>query len=434
MSGEDARLDGAEVEVRFDRFDVARLASPVRHDNGWMDVEGVLTKTGVFTYINPDGSLRREARIPEEVFAPASLASAAQVPVTDDHPPTRYPNKPHLNGLLDASNARDYSVGSAAQPRQDGDKLVGQLRVTDGPTASKMQAGKVALSCGYTCVSDRTPGVFEGQPYDVVQRKIRYNHVALVDVGRAGPEARVRVDSVDTRVEHASPMPGHLPEGETPVIVTGHKGVIDMTKEEIEKIQAALVTAAARADRAEGETKAEKARAEAAEGKAAGLEVEVTKLRAGRTDAAETDGLRGQVLDLNGKLEVAIKARQDAEDPARFAKAVQERASLESAAKRILGEAFSSARTDREIRIQVLQHCQGSADVARSDDYIRARFDSAVEAFDNGAAAVDALNAAGRRANATETRAHEETVRADSLSPRDRMILDNRTMKPLGAK
>jgi hypothetical protein len=430
-----ARLDGADTEVRFDRFDVARLASPVRHDNGWMDVEGVLTKTGVFTYVNPDGSLRREARIPEEVFAPASLASAAQVPVTDDHPPTRYPGKPHLNGLLDASNARDYAVGSAAEPRRDGeDKLVGKLRVTDGPTASKMTAGKVALSCGYTCVSDRTPGVFEGQPYDLIQRNIRYNHVALVDVGRAGPEARVRVDGIDTRVEHASPMPGHLPTGQTAVTMTG-PGEHDMTKEEIEKIQAALAAAVARADRAEGETKTVTARAEAAEGKAAGLEVEVGKLRAGRTDAAETDTLRGKVLDLTAQLEAAISARKDAEDPARFAKAVQERAALESAAKRILGEAFSSARTDREIRIQVLQHCQGSADVNRSDDYIRARFDSAVEAWDAGAAAVDALNVATRRATAAENQTREDAVRTDNLSPRDRMILENRTLKPLtGAK
>lgn len=426
---EGVRTDGADTEARFDRFDVARLASPVRHDNGWMDVEGVLTKTGVFTYINPDGSLRREARIPSEVFAPESLASAAQVPVTDDHPPTRYPGKPHLNGLLDASNARDYAVGSAAQPRQDGDKLVGQLRVTDGPTASKMQAGKVALSCGYTCVSDRTPGVFEGQPYDLVQRKIRYNHVALVDVGRAGPEARVRVDGVDTRVEHASPMPGHLPTGQTAVTMTG-PGEHDMTKEEIEKIQAALAASVARADRAEAETKTAAARAEAAEGKAAGLEVEVVKLRAARTDAAEVTALTDQVAALKAKLETSEKARVDAQDPERFTKAVRERAALESAAKKILGESFSSARTDREIRIQVLTHCQGSADTERSDEYIRARFDSAVEAFDAGAAAVDAMNVATRR---TETQPVNES-RADNLTPRDRMILENRTMKPLGAK
>lgn len=427
-----ARGDGAEVLVRFDRFDVVRLASPVRLDNGWVDVEGVLTRTGIFEYLDPDGTVRRELRPPDEVFAPESLASFALTPVTDDHPPTRYADKPQLNGLLDATNARDYQVGTAAEPRRDGDTLVGKLRINDATVAGKMLAGgKVALSCGYTCVSDRTPGVFEGKPYDLVQRKIRGNHVALVDIGRAGPEARVRVDGVDTRAEHASPMPGHLPQGGTPVIMTGHKGDHPMTQEEQKKIQEALVAASGRADRAEQDASKERARAEAAEGKAAGLEVEVGKLRAGRTDAAEVGNLRDQLAVLNGKLETEIKARQDAEDPARFAKAVKERASLESAAKRILGESFSSARTDREIRVQVLQHCQGSADVDRSDDYIRARFDSAVEAFDAGAAAIDALNISTRAAARSAESQAAGAARTDNMSARERMILENRTIKPI---
>ena len=35
----------------------------------------ILTRVGIFEYRRPDGSIRRELRLPEEVFAPESLAS-----------------------------------------------------------------------------------------------------------------------------------------------------------------------------------------------------------------------------------------------------------------------------------------------------------------------------------------------------------------------
>ena len=50
---------------------------------------------------------------------------------------------------------------------------------------------KRELSLGYSCVYEWTPGVFEGQPYDAIQRKLRGNHLALVREGRMGPEVAV---------------------------------------------------------------------------------------------------------------------------------------------------------------------------------------------------------------------------------------------------
>ncbi len=47
------------------------------------------------------------------------------------------------------------------------------------------------LSCGYAYDPDMTPGTYEGIPYDGVMRNIRFNHVALVEVGRAGPDVVV---------------------------------------------------------------------------------------------------------------------------------------------------------------------------------------------------------------------------------------------------
>jgi hypothetical protein len=47
------------------------------------------------------------------------------------------------------------------------------------------------LSSCYRYDADMTPGDFEGVPYDGVMRNIRGNHVALVEIGRAGPDVVV---------------------------------------------------------------------------------------------------------------------------------------------------------------------------------------------------------------------------------------------------
>ncbi len=47
------------------------------------------------------------------------------------------------------------------------------------------------LSCAYRYRADMTPGQHQGQPYDGVMRDIRGNHVALVAMGRAGPDVVV---------------------------------------------------------------------------------------------------------------------------------------------------------------------------------------------------------------------------------------------------
>lgn len=47
------------------------------------------------------------------------------------------------------------------------------------------------LSCAYRYVADMTPGNYQGLRYDGVMRNIEFNHVALVDKGRAGSDVCV---------------------------------------------------------------------------------------------------------------------------------------------------------------------------------------------------------------------------------------------------
>lgn len=175
------------------RIDRGNLSKPIKMSNGWLRIDGRITRTGVFTYREPNGKMRRELRLPEEVFKTDAMQSFALVPVTDEHPP----------GFLDATNTRDYARGSVAGTlRKDGEFIAGEILVTDASLVAKLERGDAReLSCGYNCDLDEQPGVTsDGLRYDAIQRNIRGNHVAVVPKGRAGPEARVRMDGASVEV------------------------------------------------------------------------------------------------------------------------------------------------------------------------------------------------------------------------------------------
>jgi hypothetical protein len=174
--------------TRVYRTDIATLRPVERRADGTIRVDAHLTKTGVFQYMQRDGSVRRELRLPEDVFDTASMSSFEGVPVTNDHPP----------GMLTAKNARQFQVGSAlGTPIRDEDHMRGRLAVTDADTIGAMESGKTQVSCGYTCDCVEKPGVHPLYGvYDAIQKNIRGNHVAIVDRARAGITAAARMDGM----------------------------------------------------------------------------------------------------------------------------------------------------------------------------------------------------------------------------------------------
>lgn len=169
------------------RYDAGTLQKPRKLPNGTLRVDAHLTTIGIFEYRNPDGSVRRELRDESEVFKQDSIESFAMLPVTDDHP---------AEGLVNEDNASSLSKGTSGEKvRRDGDLMRAPLVITDKALVEKMRAGKTAVSNGYTCELDETPGTWRGEKYDARQTNIVGNHIAIVDVGRAGPAAQVRMDS-----------------------------------------------------------------------------------------------------------------------------------------------------------------------------------------------------------------------------------------------
>lgn len=171
------------------RYDAGRLERAERTPQGGIRAPAYLTRVGVFEYRNPDGSIRRELRPPDEVFAAESLATLRGAPVT------------HLHvAEIDAKNWQLHTKGHVADDsvRRDGNFVAADLVIQDARIVEMIERGElVEISLGYQAIMDETPGVWEGQPYDAVQRSIVYNHAALgpKNWGRAGSKVALRLDS-----------------------------------------------------------------------------------------------------------------------------------------------------------------------------------------------------------------------------------------------
>lgn len=109
---------------------------------------------------------------------------------------------PTLNGVQLLAkhipvNADDHkpmdTVGSLGTDAEfDGEYLKNSLFVNAKSAIEGIESGaKRELSAGYHYTPDMTPGNFRGTRYDGVMRDIVFNHVALVEDGRAGPDVVV---------------------------------------------------------------------------------------------------------------------------------------------------------------------------------------------------------------------------------------------------
>jgi hypothetical protein len=220
---------------------------------GGMRMDASLTRAGILEYPGPNGTKIREYRPLEEVSRADSLDSLRDAPVTNRHPP----------GKVTAKNYRQYTVGHVTgEARMDGDLVVARLAVQDSSVLSAVEQGtQREVSCGYTCDLDETPGVLaDGTAYDKIQRNITYNHVAIVERGRAGREVALRLDS----------------EGNTVLEDTVTEAEIAALKAENEALKLKAAEQSTRADAAEGalavaqaEVKTQSERADAASAPAA---------------------------------------------------------------------------------------------------------------------------------------------------------------------
>jgi uncharacterized protein len=159
-------------------------------DEGYIKARSIVTRCGVFLYKNADGTIRKELRHPDDVLIPESIESIKMIPVVNGHPAER---------LVTAENAKRLAIGYTGESiEQSMPYLIANLLVTDKNAVEEIKSkNKNELSLGYTVDLIPESGTYYGEPYEFRQTNIRYNHLALVDQARAGPEARIALDGED---------------------------------------------------------------------------------------------------------------------------------------------------------------------------------------------------------------------------------------------
>jgi hypothetical protein len=331
--------------ARFDRGLIQRMHET---QDGFLKGDGYVTRTGVFTYVNADGSLRKELRHPSDVLTLESMESMKMIPLTNGHPAR----------LVTPDTAKQVQVGHVGENiRPDGELVLASVMITDGDTIQSVLAGKQQLSLGYETDLMEEAGEYEGQRYDFRQTNIRYNHLALVDTARAGDKARLKLDEADA-IEIEDRKDGKPPKHQqkerrmktytidgidyeaAPEVINHVKG-----------LQRKLTGTEQRADTLEKEKDDQKTRADKAE--------------AERDEAR--DKLKKHEDGMPDTIKNAVSARVDLIESAR--------PFLDDEAKKKL-----DGMTDREIKEAVVQTKYPDAKFDGKDDaYVDARFDSVVE-------------------------------------------------------
>ena len=353
---------------RYERIDSWMLVSGAVTDaDGFLRDSPIVARTGIYIYQQPDGTIRREYRPPEEVFDADSEASFVGKPIVVGHP---------ASGIVNSDTAQDLAIGtilSSGYPK-DETNIACDI-VIHNPSAIGEKRG---LSLGYRVDIEEAPGITpDGQQYDVIQRNIRINHLAVVDRGRAGAKARLNLDGDE------------IIEG----VETKMKIKIDSVDFEVDEKIANYVNSL--------QNKEENARVklDTANTELKSVKEQNTALKADADDkkakldamTAERDGLKAKVDAADAEKEKAVKEAVEA------VKAdMQERAELEETAK-IAKVEKTDGLTNAELKAGIVKAAFGEKfklDGA-SDAYLDGAYSAAKEMLRNDNAKNQAVKAKG---------------------------------------
>lgn len=159
--------------------------------NGYLEVkDNPLSAVGVYEYLGADipnapkpDEIYYVFRSEEELSDPECIASFKKVPITEDHLMLGDNFTPPEDKGVEGTTGDAIYFESPY--------LKGDIKIFSTSLKKKIEQGKKELSCGYRCVYEYSPGEWNGQKYDYIQRRIRGNHIALVQQGRMGAEVAV---------------------------------------------------------------------------------------------------------------------------------------------------------------------------------------------------------------------------------------------------
>lgn len=373
---------------RYERLDSWMLVGcAVTDADGFLRDSPIVARTGIYIYQQPDGTIIREYRPPEEVFDTDSKASFVGKPIVVGHP---------ASGIVNSDTAQDLAIGTILSSGYQKDETnIACDIVIHNPSAIGEKRG---LSLGYRVDIEEAPGITpDGQQYDVIQRNIRINHLAVVDRGRAGAKARLNLDGDE------------IIEG----VETKMKIKIDSVDFEVDEKIANYVNSL--------QNKEENARVklDTANTELKSVKEQNTALKADADDkkakldamTAERDGLKAKVDAADAEKEKAVKEAVEA------VKAdMQERAELEETAK-IAKVEKTDGLTNAELKAGIVKAAFGESfklDGA-SDAYLDGAYSAAKEMLRND-------NAKNQAAKAKGGAEKQETKNDSANDARSRMI------------
>jgi len=211
----------------------------------WYVADNPMLKSGVFPYAGrelpgqrPPDQIFYVYRPGEELSRPETLESANLIPFIEDHLMLG------RDGVEPEKLPQQGVTGEKAV--FDGLYLRNTLRIFSKDMRDLISSrGKVELSPGYRCTYEETPGIYDGITYDLIQRDILFNHLALVEKGRSGPDVSV-LDSASLVFDSAEN-------------VEKQEGKQVFTKEQEEQIRAMILEAMKAKAEDEGDVKEKEA-------------------------------------------------------------------------------------------------------------------------------------------------------------------------------
>ncbi len=358
------------------RFDLRSLK---KTDEGFLIIPTRFSRVGVQEY--PDS---REYRPAEEVFSEDSMESFRGKPVTFLHP----------GEDVTAENANKHTVGTILSFDRENDEftsgevVIHEKFVVDYILNRRENGQDVQMSCGYSVEIEKQEGKYNGIEYDAIQRNIRGNHVAIVTQGRAGRDVAMKLDEKnkndnnkrrDTMKIRLDAIPG------TEI------GSVEINTEKAEDITDVLKSRDDSVRKAFGET----------EKKLAELKKKNDELE------AKKDSFEEKEKELKEKLDSYSDPNSDT-----VKALIDEQVKLKEAAETC--EIKTDGMSTKDVKINVIEKTFKNADLeGKSDDYINARYDSAVEILSEKKKKDTA--AAYRPPVGAESEEEDDTPRLDSL-------------------
>lgn len=302
------------------RYDYSNFTA-TKTDEGFLVDSPIVARVGIQEYRRADGSIRRELRLPENVFNADSLASMRGKPITVGHPST---------GKVTSKDAHRVTVGTILdRGLEDGENVRAPIIIHSPDSIGSRRE----LSLGYTTNLDETPGVHPVYgAYDAIQGPPTINHLSVVQSARAGKVARLNLD--------------------------GDEEIFNQQEQQTMTVKVKLDNGIEYDAAPEVSVELNKLRADAADAK--------TKLAAA---TADKDKLQAKVDGQAAELETArTQGRADA----------MARLQLEATADKL--KVDHKDKTDRQVKEAVILAVRKDADLKdKSDVYVDAAYDMAVE-------------------------------------------------------